>query len=142
MCCAHSRWRGCPEGEGLHQLDVVAVVAGDPREAHPPHLRQLRRGEGGGAGGGVVPEPVPGQQPLELVAHHAAEGGAEQRASRRGLGDAADEEVHVVHVFVDELQPGLELQTKDCKGFTITPTILFSTFTFKDTIIYTMPNGC
>ena len=44
------------EAEGRQQLDVVAVVAVDPRQARPPHLHQLVRAQLAGVGVAVVVE--------------------------------------------------------------------------------------
>ena len=68
-------------------------------------LLQLRRAEDVGAAGVVVEEPVAALQPLELVADEAAEGGAEDGARHRGLADPAHEQVHIVHMGVEQRQP-------------------------------------
>ena len=68
-------------------------------------LLQLRRAEYVGAAGVVVVEPVAALQPLELVADEAAEGGSEDGARHRGLGDPAHEQVYVVHMGVEQRQP-------------------------------------
>lgn len=96
---------GFPEGEGLHQLEGVPVVAVDPGEVGLPDLHQLLLGELAGRGGVVVVEPVAVLQPLELVADEALEGRAGQGAVDRHLGDAADEQVNVVNAVVDQLEP-------------------------------------
>ena len=63
---SHLAW--FPEGEGLHELDLVPVVAVNPRQVGLPHLGQLLLTELARAGRIVVVEPVPMLQPLELRA--------------------------------------------------------------------------
>ena len=68
-------------------------------------LLQLRGAEDVGAAGVVVVEPVSALQPLELVPYEAAEGWAEDGARHRSLADPAHEQIHVVHVGVEQRQP-------------------------------------
>ena len=61
---SHLAW--FPEGEGLHELDLVPVVAVHPRQVRLPHFCQLLLGELARTGCIVVVEPVPVLQSLEL----------------------------------------------------------------------------
>ena len=94
----------------------------NPRKICLPDLNQLLLGELSGAGGVVIVEPldvswlaldditiflrpVSVLKPFELVAHKALEGRAKECPVDWNLGDSADEEIDVVGVGVDQLQP-------------------------------------
>ena len=68
-------------------------------------LSQLRLSEPDERVAGLVPEPVALAQVPELDADHAGEGGADEAAVEGSLGEAAREEVDVVHVLVGPPQP-------------------------------------
>jgi len=59
----------------LDRLNVVGVVAENPRKADLSNFRQLFEGEGGGPAAVLVPEAVSGPEVVELAAHDAGKGG-------------------------------------------------------------------
>ena len=94
-----------PECEGLHHVDVVPVVAGDPREVCLPDLSQLLLSEPPRTGRAVVEMSVSCQGPLELVSYQTLECRSHQPSSYGALAEPSDEKVDVVDVLVDQLEP-------------------------------------
>ena len=94
------------EEEGLEFLHVVHTVTDDPGEADGPDLLELGRSEGPGVTTVLVPEPVPLPQVEELLPDDAGECRPDYSPHHGLLGHPAREQVDVVHVLVDVLQPG------------------------------------
>ena len=86
-------------------MDVVSVIAGDPGQVGVPDLRQLGLSELARAGSAIIEISVTRHCPLELVSNQTLEGGTHQPPRHRALTQTADEEIHIIHVFVNQLEP-------------------------------------
>ena len=84
---------------------MVPVIAVDPGQGGFPHLHQLLLTELARVAGAVVVEPVAVLQPSELVPHDTPEGWSQEAPGGGGLTHPADEEINIVNMIIDQLQP-------------------------------------
>ena len=96
----------------LDGLQVVAVVADDPRQLHLPDLRQLVAREGGRPAAVLIPEPVSVFEVVEGPAHDAGEGGPHHGARAGHLAHPGGPEIDIVRAGV-ELAVGLQQGYRD-----------------------------
>ena len=75
----------------LDVADDVTVDADHPGQRQLPDLRQLGLGELNGGVGALIPKSIALLQLLELDSDDAGEGGADQGALERGLGQPTRE---------------------------------------------------
>ena len=86
-------------------MNVISIVTGDPGQVGVSYFDQLRLRELAGVGGAVVPVAVSFHRPLELVSDQTLEGWTHDDTWQRTLTDAADEQVHVINILVNQFQP-------------------------------------
>ena len=96
-------------------MDVIPIIAGDPGQVGVPDLCQLGLSELTRAGSAVIEISVPGHCPFELVSHQTLEGWTNKSPRHRALTQTADKEIHIVEVFVNQLEslhygPGNEVR--------------------------------
>ena len=84
---------------------MVPVIAVNPGQGGFPHLGQLLLTELARVAGAVVVEPVPVLEPGELVPHDTPECWSQQAPGGGRLTHSADEEINIVHMVIDQLQP-------------------------------------
>ncbi len=88
-------------GEDLHCLDVVGVVAQDPRQLDLPDLVQLLQGEAAGPASVLVPEAIAVAEGAELLADDAGKCRAHHGAGQGLLGDSSRPQIDIIGRFVD-----------------------------------------